>query len=409
MLTKSEERMKKSAMVAQAFSPSAPIDEYSLFAGRIQQIQEVVNAVAQKGQHAIIYGERGVGKTSLANVLSDTLQNLGLASGNSVIVNCDGKTTFSSLWHQILRSITLIDRKAKMGFTSGTTDRKVSLEALLPEGDEVAPDDIRFLFQGISVPTVIIDEMDRIKDQETTTLIADTVKTLSDHSIGTTLILVGVADSVGGLITEHRSIERALVQISMPRMSNEELFEIIDNGLGAVGMTIETEAKQQIAKLSQGLPHFTHLLGQYAGQHAAESGRNKVDMEDVTAAITVAVSKADHTIVSAYHSATNSPRENLFPQVLLACALAKKDELGFFSAADVRDPMSSIMAKSYDIPAFSRHLNDFCEEKRGPVLQKMGVKKRFRYRFINPMVEPYVTMKGLAGGFITEATLNDFS
>ena len=130
-------------------------------------------------------------------------------------------------------------------------------------------------------------------------------------------------------------------------------------------------------------------------------------MEDVRAAISVAVSKADYTIVSAYHSATNSPRENLFPQVLLACALARKDELGFFSAADVRDPMSSIMEKTYDIPAFSRHLNDFCEEKRGPVLQKMGVKKRFRYRFINPMVEPYVTMKGLATGLITEDVLND--
>lgn len=409
MLIDKEERLRMSAMVSRAFSPSAPINEYDLFAGRISQVQEVVNAVAQNGQHAIIYGERGVGKTSLANVLSDFLQNLGLASGNSVIVNCDGKTNFSSLWRQILRSITLTNQKAKMGFTSGTTDQTTTLEALLPPGDEIAPDDIRYLFQGISVPTVIIDEMDRIRDRETTILLADTVKMLSDHAVGTTLILVGVADSVDDLITEHRSIERALVQISMPRMSNEELFEIVDKALKSVEMTIESEARQHIAKLSQGLPHFTHLLGQYAGQNAVEGGRSHVVMDDVQKATGIAVSKADQSIVSTYHSATSSPRENIFFQVLLACALANKDELGYFAAADVRSPMSDIMGKPYGIPAFGRHLNDFCEAKRGPILQKTGVKKRFRYRFINPMMEPFVTMKGLAGKFITEETLNRFS
>jgi energy-coupling factor transporter ATP-binding protein EcfA2 len=405
MLEDREEQLRLSAKVAGAFSPSAPIDEATLFSGRIQQVEEVINAVVQKGQHAIIYGERGVGKTSLANVLSDILQDLGLGSGNSVIVNCEKKTTFQSLWHQILRSITLVDRKERMGFTKEEIDRRVSLEALLPKGEDIAPDDIRFLFEGVSVPTVIIDEMDRITDQETTTLIADTVKTLSDHAVNTTLILVGVADSVDDLITEHSSIERALVQIGMPRMSNEELFEIINKAFSSIEMTVEDSAKWHIAKLSQGLPHFTHLLGQQAGQQAVGSGRTHVIMEDVTKATGIAVSKADQTIVSTYHSATNSPRENVFAQVLLACALTSKDELGYFAAADVRKPLSDIMGKPYDIPAFGRHLNDFCDGKRGPILQKTGEKKRFRYRFINPMMEPFVTMNGLARGFITEETL----
>ena len=40
------------------------------------------------------------------------------------------------------------------------------------------------------------------------------------------------------------------------------------------------------------------------------------------------------------------------------------------------------------------------------LLQKTGHERRFRYRFINPLMEPFVTMKGLASGLITEDVLN---
>ncbi len=409
MLESREEQTKMAARVAEVFSPSAPIDQARLFAGRIPQVNEVINVVSQRGQHAILYGERGVGKTSLANVLSEFLPDIGLGGRpNSVIVNCDETTSFSSLWHQIAREISLINRTRQMGFNPKTTDTQVSLDSFLPK--DVTPAEVRHLFQSISSPTIIIiDEMDRIKDQRTTTLLADTAKTLSDHSVNTTLILVGVADSVDDLIAEHRSIERALVQIYMQRMSNDELFEIVDKGLGEVEMTIESEARRQITELSQGLPHFTHLLSLHATQRAIYSGRTNVTKKDVTEAIKQAVAKAQQSIIGAYHAATSSPRDTLFPQVLLACALAKKDQLGYFSAADVRAPMTNIMGKSYDIPAYSRHLNIFCEEERGPILQKTGQRKRFKYRFINPMIEPFAVMSGLASGLIAESVLGTSS
>lgn len=405
MLKDSEERWALIARVAQVFSPSAPIDEARLFAGRIEAVREVINSVAQRGQHAIIYGERGVGKTSLANVLSDFLPDMGVGSLRPVIANCDGTTDFSSLWRQIAREVNIVRQMTQIGFESKPADQKLSLDSMLPS--DVTPDDVRYLFQRIQMPTIIIiDEMDRITDTSTTTLLADTVKTLSDHSIDITLILVGVADSVDELLAEHSSIERALVQIRMPRMSNEELTEIIDKGLSEVEMNIEESAKEQIIKLSQGLPHFTHLLGLHSAQQAIGNGRKDIDESDVDTAIREGVAKAQQSIISSYHTATSSPRDTLFPQVLLACALARKDQLGYFSAADVRGPMSNIMGKPYDIPAFSRHLNVFCEETRGPILQKIGETKRFRYSFINPMMEPFVTMNGLAQGMIDNKQLS---
>lgn len=51
------------------FKPKTPIDDDKLFAGRLTQISDVLDAVYEDGGHAVIFGERGVGKTSLARII----------------------------------------------------------------------------------------------------------------------------------------------------------------------------------------------------------------------------------------------------------------------------------------------------------------------------------------------------
>src|SRR5439155_26663996 len=97
------ERQGLSLEAGTAFSPSAPIDERALFAGREKQITLVIDAINQKGQHVIVYGERGVGKTSLANVLKSFL-----AQPSSIAcprVNCDGSDSFETVWRKVFDEI----------------------------------------------------------------------------------------------------------------------------------------------------------------------------------------------------------------------------------------------------------------------------------------------------------------
>ena len=58
--------------IAASFSPSAPIDS-RVYSGRESQIADVINACMQRGQHAVIFGERGAGKTSLVNAVGQML------------------------------------------------------------------------------------------------------------------------------------------------------------------------------------------------------------------------------------------------------------------------------------------------------------------------------------------------
>jgi hypothetical protein len=267
------------------------------------------------------------------------------------------------------------------------------------------PDDIRRILQGLgrSMETVLIfDEFDRLHGSPAQRLFADTVKNLSDNAINSTFVIVGVANDVSGLIEEHASIDRSLVQIQMPRMQPDELKEIVNKAMRELGMTIQDDALELIVMLSQGLPHYTHLVGQEAAVNTINTLRTEITIQDVKGGVNVALKNTQHSILDAYQKATKGQRKGtLFKQVLLACAIAEVDEQGYFISAAVREPLSNIMGKPYDIPNFSQHLDKFSSDQaRGPVLERAGTARRFRFRFINPLLQPYVIMRGLSEGLL---------
>ena len=385
------QRIKLQAQVHLAFSPSAPIDSTDLFAGRTRQIERLLGAIFQRGQHAIIFGERGVGKTSLANLIYDMLVLAGKSSYQRARINCSEHMDFDYMWASLFRQL-----------STTINGENVFLADAVPIG--ATSETIREIFDSMDSPSiVIIDELDRISDHSTKTKLADTIKTLSDNSSKTTLILVGVADSIDELIVEHKSIDRALIQIQMQRMSKLELMEIIDKGISMCpDLSVENDVKMRIADYSHGLPSYTHLLAKETALKAIQAERQTASMDDLQLAVKEAADTQLETNLNSYRTAVSAPRGINFKPVLLACALAPKDDHGFFYAKDVVNPLCLITGKDYKIPAFARHLKGFCEEIRGPILQRRGTP----YRFIRPIMEPYIVLRGLADGLISEGQLS---
>ena len=60
------------------------------------------------------------------------------------------------------------------------------------------------------------------------------------------------------------------------------------------------------------------------------------------------------------------------------------------------------MGKPYEIPAFAKHMNEFCGDERSAILEKIGTRRNYRYRFRNPLLPPYIVMSGIAQGLITD-------
>jgi hypothetical protein len=86
-------------------------------------------------------------------------------------------------------------------------------------------------------------------------------------------------------------------------------------------------------------------------------------------------------------------------EVLLACAVAKLGDMGDFSPSDLREPYSRIIKESVDIDRFNPQLTTLATSR--DILIREGEERRWRYRFRDPLMEPYVLLQGLQTGAIS--------
>lgn len=392
---------------SQLFTPSTPIDENALFAGRGPQIRKMLEGSYERGKHVILFGERGVGKTSLAKVFH-SLFPATLRYIFAIRAQADPSDDFASIWRKIFKDIHV--RAARDGSPQ-----------LVPVADfyqsEITPDDIRreleAIFKPSDIPILIIDEYDKIGDkQKTNELMANTIKALSDYGVNTTLILVGVADNINDLMGEHASIGRCVEQIPMPRMNTTERKEILDKIVPRLGMKLHDDALWKIVHLSRGLPSYVHSLGLYASESAIDRKSLLITERDVDAAMKRVLERSQESIKDEYAKATHSNRsDNLYKEVLLACALAETDTegRGTFAPLAVCKPLSAILGRAVKIDAFQQHLKKFITDERANILVRRGHERAFRFRFREPMMQPLVIMRGIEQGLVDPRAIDVLS
>lgn len=388
-----EKRAELERALNSAFSPHAPINQARFFAGRTEQVRAVVDTIRTPGLHAAIYGERGVGKTSLANIIGEFLEDVVAVRS----VNCANSDTFDSAIRRSLQGLRVSQDRRRLGFLEGSEAEMTDLATLLNADGPVGPDDAAALLGELPPYCVLVfDEFDRLRPRQTE-VFADFLKSLSDHNARTTAVLVGVAEDITALIQSHASVERCLRQVPLPRMSEDELGAIIDVGLKAAGFNLESEEpKRRVLSISQGFPHYTHLLAQNAARAALDNERTVITSKDVTVGMFIAVDRALQSHRDLYFKATTgTKKKNLWKEVVAACALAESDERGYFSSRAVQDKLSQILDRPIIQQTVAFHLGKLTEEGRGPLLQRMGPERRYRYRFINPLMRPFIFMKAV--------------
>lgn len=366
----------------------APIAEEDLFAGRPGEILHMLEAVLDPGKHVVLYGERGVGKTSIANVFWKRY-NAQLQTVIAARAQADPSDNFSSIWLKTL------DEFRSVSMQIGRSD----LAPISVNYEQVTPDLVRQELQKCranAIPILIIDEFDKIRDKSAKELSANVLKSLYDYTVNVTVILVGVAENIGELIADHQSLRRTITPVKLNRMNRFELNEIIDKRINATPLNFTSDARDAVVNLSLGLPYYIQILGRFACQSAVRRRTVTVEDSDVQNAMERLAQESGESFFEEYRIATDSNQvDNFFREVLLSCALADTDQSGFFTATKVLEPFGQIMGGAKIHAQIQRHLNEFISERRGHILTRRGIPRQYRYRFSDPLMQPYIIIKGI--------------
>jgi hypothetical protein len=107
---------------------------------------------------------------------------------------------------------------------------------------------------------VVLDEFDRMERLDQRKLFADLVKQLGDKKVKLKIIFTGVGKSLIDLLGAHESAIRQLDTIMLPQLPWDARYEIVDNALLALGLSIDPEIRVRIAAVSDGFPSYVHKI-----------------------------------------------------------------------------------------------------------------------------------------------------
>jgi Cdc6-like AAA superfamily ATPase len=386
--------------VARLFS-AAPLrwdngSQEELYAGRSSEKHRLMEAVRDPAKHILLYGERGIGKTSISNNFwGDYKTNKFIIV---VHVQAYPSDNFSSLWLRALEELTIV-----VNF--------YCKENIRSDYGHVSPDILRREFKKLGnnlIPIIIIDEFDQLRAEDARELTANLLKSLHDNGINVTILLIGVADNVEELIANHQSLRRVLSLVKLERMSAPELNEILDKRLQLTPLSLAEDARSAIVGLSCGLPYYVQTLGKFAAQNALQNYRTQVLLEDVNAAIDKFIVESGESFSDAYQRATESRQAgNIFEQMLLASALAVSDTNGFFKPSEVAKVLNLMIAgEARGHSQVKHYLALLASDRRGGVLVRQRSGFNYRYRFSDATIQPFIIMRAIKDRRIDEGILS---
>lgn len=389
------ERKINASGVREVFTPHTPVNSIELFRGRQRQVQQLIEQMNTPGQHALLFGERGVGKTSLANIVAEVLS--AMMDYKLYIKRCDSSETFESILAGPLRdagvAIDVIDRteRSMKERSGGIKPHGIGID-YSDHSETVDKIDMTVRLQPSVVAEnlkdhqglLLIDEADAIRDRDDRRKLAELIKLLSDSNSDLKVLVVGIAETGGHLMGEHPSVQRCLKETQLSGMTEAELRAIITLGADELGLDFEDEITDRIVQVSGGYPHFTHLLALKAAEEAIASDRTLVTQEDLEAAVKTAVEDAEGTLTRRYNEAIRSYETDMFRIVLVAAASIERTE---FSAADLRRAIHEVRGEPIKQNSLNNYLNRLVSDGRDTVLRRI---RKGIYRFNDPRMPAFV-------------------
>jgi len=328
-----------------AFTPSQPVADRRQFAGREGVLKTVIQAIEDQRLHVILYGERGIGKTSLLHVLTQTAIE---ARYIVIYTSCGANSTFDETFRAVAAEIPLLFHS---GFspTGSEAEKGSTLADLLPD-EPLSPrkfGDLCAKLTGTRV-LIILDEFDRAISGSFRRDIAEVIKNLSDRLGRVQLVLAGVAADLTELVEHIPSIRRNIFALRVPKMNEAEVGQIVHNGEREASLTFDAGATAFVVEVARGSPYIANLICHHAGHAALDQNRTTVLPADVGSAIDRAIAEFQGRIATPAQVHVRRLFESGRQDALAMTARAALAADGVFDATDIEEASSASARKAQE-------------------------------------------------------------
>ena len=391
------------------FFPAQAITDVHRLRGRNKELRNVEKALSSPGRQCFIFGERGVGKTSLAKTAYR--ENFPEVS-DILLVGCEETSSFSSILRALIeKGIQEAPNKQSSGwkarFSFKTGIMNTEIERSISEGKVPDITDVNHAIHVLSYlrksgrlpPAAIIDEFDRIISDAQRTRFADFLKQASDQELDLKLIFCGIAQDIESLIGSHLSVGRYIAPIELGRLHLNELWEIIEGPCDECGIRINKEYLIRSSQIADGYPYFMHLLGDclFWSLNNAHYETAEVRYENFDEAVREAVSDAEPILKDAYDKATKK-YDKIYEEVLWAVAAGSHLERKWQDTYEIyRSDIASLQSYRQQIgrDTFYKRMLALTKPEFGEILQ---TNKNGWYSFSENVVRSYVRLRAVEGG-----------
>lgn len=372
-----------------ALGASQPVTSGDRFAGRHDALAQLIAAIEQQRVHVVIYGERGIGKTSLVHVFADTARE---ARYLVIYGSCGTEARFDDMFRAFAARIPILYHGSIVP-TAGDSGHGKAFDSLLPEGS-FGPREVSDLFADIVGTRIILilDEYDRVADPAFRRDVAELIKNLSDRAARVQLVLTGVASNLDELIGYAPSIRRNVVGLAMRPLTLAEVRALLAMGESAAGLHFSDGATQLVSMMANGSPYLVRLIGHRAALLALDQRVTQVEEEHARAAVEKVLGDWNASLPRRAQAVLAGDAAQAEWPLLVAAARAGLHSDGWFTAEEVQ----SLLPAGPGTAAVDRTLRGFAGANNIVELVETAGEQRFRFRY--PGVASMLLMSAAMAG-----------